>query len=158
MKSVFVFVIALVLAACVASSLTGCASFGIGQKLAQMSLPEAQANLDLAEQASDTDGVLCFTAVRDDLAKKAAAKSGTSNGYPGLWESARIANAGIAIPPEVHRACAPLIVDAEKVLASFGLYAAPALGGIKVQQAGAALQGQAAALKAAEAAMAVGKP
>jgi hypothetical protein len=151
MKHVINFLAAMIVVlfvACVVGSMTGCASLGIGQKLAQMSLPEAQANLDLATQAGDTDGMLCFTAVRDDLAKKATAKTGTSNGYPGLWESARIANAGIAIPPEVHRACAPLIIDAQKVIASFGLSAVPILGDIKVQQAGAALKAEAAALGA----------
>jgi hypothetical protein len=151
MKHVINFLAAMIVVlfvACVVGSMTGCASLGIGQKLAQMSLPEAQANLDLATQAGDTDGMLCFTAVRDDLAKKATAKTGTSNGYPGLWESARIANAGIAIPPEVHRACAPLIIDAQKVIASFGLSAVPIVGGLKVQQAGAALKAEAAALGA----------
>lgn len=144
-----------VMAALAIPILAGCSAVSVlEKKAAALTLPEAQANLDLALAANDVDGILCFTAARDDLARKAAASGGTSNGYPALWESARLARMGFGnlIPPEVHRACAPIILDAEKTAVSLGLYAAPAAGGLKVMKSAQLLKSEAAALEAAKAA------
>jgi hypothetical protein len=153
--------IVVVVIACAYGSLTGCAQLqAINGKVVQdihdtivapvqqATLADAQAALAIAKANGDDDAAACYADIADDLIAQGAKGAPIPiMGVLSALETARTFK-GISIPPKTHKDCAVLVVDAQKVAFHLGLSAVPIVGGLKVQQAGAALKSEAAALGA----------
>lgn len=89
---------------------------------------DIQAALKIAQASGDTAGINCMSVLLKRMPENVDAVKAT--GAVSLYMQARQTRRAIdkGISEEVHLACAPLIVDAERVLAKLGLIAIPGAG------------------------------
>lgn len=94
-------------------------------EIQQITLTDADAAILIAQNANDPDGVACATAIKANLAAfgPKPLPKGILSTYMAARELHRSVNAGV--PAAVHTACAPLIVDAEKLAIQLGLAVVP---------------------------------
>lgn len=149
------------------AAVSGCAAIQnkFNQDVQAATLPDVEAAVASATAAGDVDGAACWQDVADYIKalptdQQGAAVPvilGVASGIEAARIAAQAASQGVVIPPipaKLHKDCAVLVVDAQQLALKIGLNAAALKSGLGVVKAGAALKGQAAALRAAEAALA----
>jgi len=123
-----VFTVALVLVLA-----TGCASSGL-DGLRQFTRADVQRAHEIAAAANDVAGVNCAQAILDAMPEVAAPElhaAGAFSAFMKVRELRRRVSRGI--DEDVHNACAPLVLDAQKTILKLGLSATPGggvLGGL----------------------------
>ena len=117
--------------------LTGCATGGGlsgDSPLGQFVRADVQRGLEIATAANDIAGVNCAAALLKAMPEAEAPELAAAGAFSALIKARELRRrVSAGVDEAVHIACSPLIVDAEKVLARFGLMAVPGggvLGGI----------------------------
>lgn len=148
--------------------MSGCSAIQakIGADVQTTTLPDINAAIADAQDAGDLDAVACFTDIRDFInslpnSVQPSKAPGVVGVLSAIEEGRLLAKSGPPtlppIPHQLHKDCAVIVLDAQQLAAKLGIQAAALVGGGKIAVAGAALKGQAAALKAAEAAAAAAR-
>ena len=118
----------------------------IVEPIKQATITDAQAALADAQAAGDQDGAACFQDIINFLNQQGSAPPQIAGVLSGM-EVARTFKAP-SLPPQLHKDCAVLVVDAQEMALKLGLTLAPVAGAVKVQAGSAALRSEAAALGA----------
>lgn len=100
--------------------LSGCAMV-VKQQLAALTKGDVETALVLA--ADDSDAVLCYMAILETLPAGELSVAPEAVGPLSAFQKVRNLRRGVTtdIPPEVHRNCAVLVLDAQKTVARLGL-------------------------------------
>lgn len=93
--------------------------------LASVTANDLDAAVSIAKAHGDKVGEACFSAMKDWLAAKAPEQPKAA----GVFSALELTRVGVAriragVPDAVHVACAPVIVDSQRVLLRLGLIAA----------------------------------
>lgn len=108
-----------------ALSLHGCATVAgaAGKNLQLVTSADIDAAIALAQQSNDADGLACWMAVKAAMPAGADGVQVEIKGVASAWQAGRNLRRSVdaGINPEVHRACAVLVVDAEQTAGKLGL-------------------------------------